>query len=173
MESLDIVEMKTPEDIEEVRSLIRAFVAWLYETFPEETEEIDYYYGPERLAAALAEVPTSFMPPQGLTFVARHGGVAVGCVSAHPFGPGIAELKRLFVLPSQRGMGLGRALFETIVARMSEWGYPTVRLDTATYLTDAIALYRRLGFVEIAPYYDLPPVAQRTTVFMELRRQGR
>jgi ribosomal protein S18 acetylase RimI-like enzyme len=170
MGSLDIVEMKTPEDIEDVRSLLRAFVAWLYETFPEEAEEIDFYYGPERLAEALAEVPTCFMAPQGLTLVARSGGAAVGCISAHPFGPGTAEVKRLFVMPSQRGMGVGRALFEAIVARMSEWGYPTVRLDTATYLTDAIALYRSLGFVEIEPYYDLPPVAQRTTVFMELRR---
>jgi ribosomal protein S18 acetylase RimI-like enzyme len=52
---------------------------------------------------------------------------------------------------------------------MRSWGCATMRLDTATFLTDAIALYRRLGFVEIAPYYDLPPETQRTTVFMELR----
>jgi putative acetyltransferase len=166
----DITEMTTAEDVEAVRSMIRAYVDWLYRTIPEEAEEITYYYGPERLAEALAEVPTSFTPPHGLAFVARRDGITVGCVLARPFGqPGIAELKRLFVLPSARGSGLGRALVETIISRMRDVGYPTVRLDTAIFLTDAIALYRRLGFVQIDPYYDLPPVAQRTTVFMELR----
>lgn len=170
MASHDIAEMKSAADIADFRSMIRAYVDWLYETFPEETEEITYYYGPERLAEALEDVPISFLAPVGLAFVARRAGVTVGIVSARPYGPGIAEIKRLFVLPSERGTGLGRALMETVMARMREWGYAVVRLDTAIFLTDAIALYRRLGFVEIAAYYDLPPVAQRTTVFMELRR---
>jgi putative acetyltransferase len=166
----DITEMTTPDDVEAVRTMIRAYVDWLYEAFPEESEEITYYYGPQRLSEALADVPVSFFPPQGVAYVARRDGGTAGIISARPFAPGISEIKRLFVLPSERGSGLGRALMETVMSRMSELGYPSVRLDTAIFLKDAIALYRRLGFVEIEPYYDLPPVAQRTTVFMELRR---
>jgi GNAT superfamily N-acetyltransferase len=166
----EIAEMRTAEDIKAVRSLVRAYVAWLYASFPERADRITHFYGPERLGEALAEVPTLFMPPQGLACVARQDGVAVGGISARPVAPGTAEIKRLFVLPSARGTGLGRTLVETMIARMSEWGCPTVRLDTAVFLTEAIALYRSLGFVDIAPYYDLPPFAHDMMVFMELRR---
>lgn len=166
----DIVEMKTPEDIEAVRGMIRAYVDWLSATFSEEGDDLAYHYTPERLDAALAEVATSFMPSLCLALVARRDARPVGCISARPLAHGVTELKRLFVLPGERGTGLGRTLVETMIARMREWGYPTVRLDTGVFLTGAIALYRNLGFVEIAPYFDLPPAAQRTTVLMELSR---
>ena len=75
---------------------------------------------------------------------------------------------RPFATVLQRG--LGRALIEAILARMGTWGHPTIRLDTAVFLKDAIALYRQMGFVEIEPYTSLPPDTDKTAVFMELRR---
>ena len=81
-------------------------------------------------------------------------------------------MKRLFVLPAARGKGLGAGLVRTLIAHMAVWGYPTVRLDTATYLTDAIALYRRLGFVETEPYREIPPGSLKVAMFMELRSRG-
>lgn len=166
----DIREMTSDDDVEVVRVMLRSYVQWLFDAFPDETEDLCSYYSPERLQEALNEVAAKFVPPIGIALIVRIEGRPVGCVFAHPIEPGIAEMKRLFVLPSARGRGLGRALIEAIIARMGAWGHPTIRLDTAVFLKDAIALYRRMGFVEIEPYISLPPDTDKTAVFMELRR---
>jgi GNAT superfamily N-acetyltransferase len=166
----DISEIASDDDVEVVRVMLRRYVQWLFDAFPEETEDLHSYYSSERLQQALDDVATKFVPPIGIALIARIEGRPVGCVFALPIEPGIAEVKRLFVLPSERGRGLGRALLEAIIARMGAWGHPTIRLDTAVFLNDAIALYRRMGFVEIEPYTSLPPDTDKTAVFMELRR---
>lgn len=162
-----IAEMTTPEDIEIVRDLLQKYVHWLFDSFPDETEDLSAYFSPDRVQHALDEVTTKFMMPDAVALIARSGGRPVGCVLAYPLEPGIAEMKRLFVLPSARGRGLGGALIQTLGARMLARGYGKIRLDTAVFLTDAISLYRRMGFVEIAPYGDIPKGAERTSLFME------
>jgi ribosomal protein S18 acetylase RimI-like enzyme len=85
--------------------------------------------------------------------LAREKGMAVGVVALKPLAVGIAEVKRLYVVPQARGAGIGRVLAERAVAAASARGYERVRLDThASSMSAAIALYRRLGFVEIPPY---------------------
>lgn len=166
----DISEMTSDGDVEVVRVMLRSYVQWLFDAFPDETEDLCAYYSPERLQQALDEVATNFVPPVGNALIVRFEDRPVGCVFAHPIEPGIAEIKRLFVLPTARGKGLGHALIEAAVARMVAWGHPTIRLDTAVFLKDAIALYRRMGFVEIEPYTLLPADTEKTAIFMELRR---
>jgi ribosomal protein S18 acetylase RimI-like enzyme len=76
-------------------------------------------------------------------------------------------MKRLYVRPEARGIGLGRELASAIVQRARAGGYRSVVLDTLRSMVEARVIYRSLGFVQRAPYYpNLPDVA-----FMELRLQ--
>jgi putative acetyltransferase len=104
-------------------------------------------------AAELAGLPGAYDPPAGCLLMARQGNEALGIVGLKPLEPAIAEIKRLYVVPEARGSGLGRALAERALAEARAKGYERVRLDThRPSMAEAIALYRRLGFVEIAPY---------------------
>lgn len=74
-------------------------------------------------------------------------------------------MKRLFILPAARGLGLGRALTEAVIDRARRPGYRQLRLDTLGSMTAAQALYRSMGFERITPYYAPTPEG---TVFMAL-----
>jgi ribosomal protein S18 acetylase RimI-like enzyme len=80
-------------------------------------------------------------------------------------GWSFCEMKRLYVAPAGRGQGLGKQLARAIIEAARAAGHHEMRLDTLASMHDAQALYRALGFVEIAPYYDTPIEG---TVFMSL-----
>jgi len=100
----------------------------------------------------LAGLPGKYAPPQGRLLLARVAGHLAGCVALQPIDARACEMKRLYVRPEYRGKGVGRALTQAIVQAGREIGYRTMRLDTLTSMPEAIALYRSLGFVDIAPY---------------------
>jgi putative acetyltransferase len=84
--------------------------------------------------------------------LAFEGDEAVGCVAMRPLSADICEMKRMYVRPAARGMGVASRLAEQLLREGRERGYRVMRLDTVARMTAANALYRRLGFAEIGPY---------------------
>lgn len=109
-------------------------------------------------AAELASLPGKYAPPAGELLIARDPrGEALGCVALRPIAPtGCCEMKRLYVAPPGRGLGLGRALVEAIIGEAVRIGYREMRLDTLPTMVEAVAIYRRMGFAPIPPYYHNP-----------------
>ena len=141
-----IAELFGPEDVEIARKLFRAYGASL--PFSLDFQGFD---------AELAGLPAPYCPPGGCLLVATQGDATIGIVGLKPLMPGIAEIKRLYVLPEARGAGLGRILAERAIAEARGKGYERVRLDThRPSMGAAIALYRALGFAEILPYGPNP-----------------
>ena len=143
---IDLLQATLPEHIEEARSLFLEYGGSLgfslcFQSFDEE----------------LKNLPGAYAPPSGRLLLARYADHAAGCIALRKLQPGICEMKRLYVRPGDRGLGLGRMLVERLIAEARVIGYERMRLDTvASAMKDAIALYRRMGFVEIAPYSSIP-----------------
>jgi DNA-binding MarR family transcriptional regulator/GNAT superfamily N-acetyltransferase len=93
-------------------------------------------------------------PPAGLMVVARLRGAPVACGGLRLADPEHPEIKRMWVAPSVRGLGLGRRMLAELERHARESGAGVVRLETNRSLTEAISLYRRSGYVEIPPYND-------------------
>jgi ribosomal protein S18 acetylase RimI-like enzyme len=104
-------------------------------------------------AAELTSLPAPYLPPNGCLLLARDAVAGLGTVGLKRWDDGIAEIKRLYVVPEARGRGLGRLLLTRVIAEAQAKHYVRVRLDSdARSMAPAIALYRSLGFVEIPPY---------------------
>jgi GNAT superfamily N-acetyltransferase len=107
--------------------------------------------------AEMAAMPGKYAPPAGALLIARDArDDAVGCAALRPLERGICEMKRLYVAPAGRGLGLGKALAEAVIDEARRIGYREIRLDTLPTMNAAIGLYEALGFSRIAPYYETP-----------------
>lgn len=114
----------------------------------------------------LAELPGDYTPPGGRLFLATEGEMAAGCIALHRIEKDVCEMKRLYVRPAFRGKRLGFNLVETAINSSREIGYTRMRLDTVEpIMKEAVAMYRRFGFREIAPY-RVNPIAG--ALYMEL-----
>jgi len=139
-------QIAVADDVELVRTLFREYAGSL-------GVDLSFQGFEEELAAL----------PAGYDVLLVAG--SEGCVGVRPFADGVCEMKRLYVRPSARGSGLGKALALAAIERARRLGYESMRLDTMPAMVAAQALYESLGFVEIPPYRHNPVAGSR---FMEL-----
>ena len=100
--------------------------------------------------------------------VAEEYGRFAGCVALRELRIGACEMKRMFVAPEFHGRGVGQALARAVIKRAKDLGYRRMMLDTGPAQREAQALYRKIGFMDVEPYYDLSPELRAWLVFMEL-----
>lgn len=108
----------------------------------------------------LAQLPGEYAAPRGALLLALVDKQIAGCCALRPLdtadSPNAAEMKRLYVRPAFRRLGLGRQLAESILDAARQCDYSCVLLDTLDEMETARALYEDLGFEEVAPYYHNP-----------------
>lgn len=105
-------------------------------------------------AKGIAAEGDDLRPPRGLLLVVYLRDEPVGCGAVRFTTGEPAQLKRMWVAESCRGLGVGRRLLGELESRAAEHGCDAVRLETNRALAEAIALYRSVGYVEVAPFND-------------------
>jgi DNA-binding MarR family transcriptional regulator/GNAT superfamily N-acetyltransferase len=105
---------------------------------------------------SISAEPSEMVPPAGVFLLARLEGSAIGCGGLKVTSPGEGEIKRMWIAPALRGLGLAQRMLEALEAQAASMELRTLRLDTNRCLVEARALYLRNGYREIAPYNDNP-----------------
>jgi putative acetyltransferase len=165
----EILNAIFPEQIEQVRALMRAFVDWHRERHIEDHALIDEYFNFKDFEEELASLPGKYSPPRGRLLLALKDGQPAGCAALHEIDAQACEMKRMFVYPQFQGQGVGRALAEALIQEARTIGYTSILLDTSFRQAEAQGLYQSLGFKRIKPYYELPEELQNWLVFMKLK----
>lgn len=151
-QQLPTIELRAPARLHEfdaVREIFREYAQGL---------GVDLCF--QNFEQELAHLPGEYAPPRGALVLAMVDGEVAGCCALRPLDnadyPNAAEMKRLYVRPAYRGLGLGRQLAEAALDAARQRGYACVLLDTLSDMEAARTLYEDLGFEEIPPYYHNP-----------------
>lgn len=146
---VEIVVPSSSEQLDQVRHLFAEYAASL---------GIDLCF--QNFTEELQTLPGEYCAPRGALLAATVDGQFAGCCAMRPLDTvdytNACEMKRLYVRPAFRGLGLGRIMVENILESARLAGYGCILLDTLDDMESARALYEELGFSEIPPYYFNP-----------------
>ena len=143
-----------------------AHITQARELFVEYAKSLGFSLCFQNFDQELAGLPGDYARPDGRLLLAECEGQLAGCVALHKLDDATCEMKRLYLRPQFRGKGLGRLLADRVIAEACQIGYRRMRLDTVEpVMKDAVAMYRKIGFKEIAPYRANPMAG---TLYMEL-----
>ena len=132
------------------------FVATIRRLFVEYSESLEVDLCFQGFADELAKLPGDYARPAGRLALAFQKSVVAGCGALRPLSSDVCEMKRLYIRPAFRGKGAGGAMIDALISSARGIGYQRMRLDTLPSMAAAIAIYRSLGFREIAPYRPNP-----------------
>lgn len=163
------VRCAAPEDHAAIAQLCRAYRADLLARNADLPDIVETYYAEAAFEQTLANLPRLHARPDGVLLAATLGADVVGCAMTTRRSDTVCEIKRVFVSAEARGAGLARKLCQTAMQISREDGYATMVLDTMSTLTEAIALYERLGFTKAAPFYEPDPLYADRIRFYEIQ----
>lgn len=150
----------SPDDLNAIRNLFRAYTEWL-------DEDLTF----QNYADELSNLPGKYASPHGCLLLARESdasGAVLGCIATRPLnlapeyltpereGVRFCEVKRLFTYPAARGRGVAKVLIRCALDAARGAGYDEVLLDSLARMKPAINLYKAVGFEEVEPYYGNP-----------------
>ena len=165
---LELRRVGGQQDLRSARALAKEYGHWAAQIAKAE-------YGIDAKAQTehgLSSSIDELLLPRGRLYVAYVEGVAVGIGGLKPVSHEVAEIKRMYVRPSARGRGVGRALMRKLLADVRELDFRIVRLESAAFMTASHELYRSVGFVDVPSFegseFAAIPGATDIQVFMQL-----
>ena len=144
----EIREARSETEEADAAELMAAYLKW-------GTQQLWEHYGVDDAPADPSHVRAgldSYRAPSGCLLVAYSASRPVGVGALRQLPGGAAEIKRMFVIPEARSLGIGSRLLDRLLESAAETGATTVLLDTAGFMSAAHVLYRSRGFIERAPY---------------------
>ncbi|WP_437727618.1 GNAT family N-acetyltransferase [Sorangium sp. So ce861] len=147
---IEVEHAASAEQIEQVRTLFLEYQASL---------DVDLCF--QGFAEELARLPGSYAPPSGRLLLCTVERAPHGCVALQALTSEHCEMKRLYVRPGHRGLGLGRRLVARVLDEARAIGYRRIYLDTLPSMARAAAMYEALGFKDVAPYRYNPVAGTR------------
>jgi len=150
----ELVDAVRPTDIPIIRSMFKEY--WQTFGFTPCFQDFDQ---------ELESLPGEYAPPDGRLLLATECGKEAGCIAMRKLEDSVCEMKRLWVRPEFRKLGIGRMLIERVISEARDAGYARMRLDTLPVMVSAIALYQSFGFVEIGRRVH---AADHEGIYMEL-----
>jgi len=142
---IDIRQAEGEDDIEMARGLFLEYQA-----------SIDVDLGYQGFTDEVASLPGAYAAPRGRLLLAEVDGVTCACIALRPLNETTCEIKRLYVRPSHRGLGLGRTMVTRVLEEAQAIGYGQVYLDTLPSMSEATAIYVSFGFEDVPPYRFSP-----------------
>ena len=161
-------DAKLPDDIDSIKQLWTDYLTW-------GNDQMQMLYGvhPHNPTEAVEQdirMITKFLPPNGRLILAFVDEKACGIGCLKSINSTIGEIKRMYVDPSFRNIGAGRAILQSLLTAAKETGYKKVRLDSPKFMEAAHVLYRSVGFKEIPVYpeVEIPEAFRQYLLFMEI-----
>ncbi len=149
----EYIKVRSKDEYESAAILFNEYAQWLgidleFQHFQDELKSLEKMYS----------------APGGGIILCKNDNNFIGCVAIRKIDNTMAELKRMYVQQQHQHKGIGKGLLERSLKLAKECNYSIIRLDTLSNMLPAINLYRKYGFIEIAPYYHNPNL---TAVYFE------
>jgi putative acetyltransferase len=145
---MDTFNIDCPKSIEEFEQLKALFIE--YQNFL----AVDLCF--QSFEHELLNINEIYKQPKGNIFIVKVESKVIACIAMKPINEAECEMKRLYVKPEYRGLGLGKLLANALIQYATDQGYKLMKLDTLTKLNEAVNLYKSFGFVATSPYVYNP-----------------
>lgn len=149
----EFIQASTKDEYKAAAILFREYAAWL---------NIDLTF--QHFEKEMLELDKMYSWPHGGIILCREENEFTGCLGIRKIDNETAEMKRMWIRTGHHGKGLGSKLLEQAIELAKQCGYKKIKLDTLNYMTPAIHLYKKHGFVEVNAYYHNP---NKTALFFE------